>query len=1221
MKLIQKRNSSNHIKELLTYHDDITTSTTTTTTNKENRVDSTHELSSSKIENQNSTTSNNDKIKYINDKNSSNKDYKKLNKDQSNVNDNTNKFINNTNNTYDVINNIKENKIKNINEIYNNGNRLTENTVDKNSNNMKNLVKMENINSSELDLLNKEINKHTKNNIFKTENNKTLIQEYNREKDSQTKSINVENENNNSRSSIDPFIKNDVNNMSKHEYDSNRKSLISKNIYYCKDKYNIDNKDEISNNESKVDQKEVLKNNSISSNTIYDYSLNSLPINEKNVPNQNILNTKKYTLNENEYYDHLNDDNSKVLEKEVDKMVKQKSSNKENFELKNEQSKRNIHESTKNINKNDNNVKPDLIKEVSNIKSSVDLGLEYKGNEDNFPEKNKYLQCIKDLKKKITEYKEIEKNYNQMILNMKKYQNHNKEDERLHISPSAVKLIMNYLHHYGYDRSVEFIRNETGIGANTKNYKILKQLINKREFEKAVNFTKEVYESKSNSENRFKSSYEDLLYILNKYLLLNYLQERKQDEATALFNNYICGHIKNEIDKGGSRAEWFNKDYKLLSTLININKSTEIEKINTFFNSWDWDKEIKQFWKNGFNAYKSSYNLTKGKLSQAPEEQTNIPLFAYVLAAYFLEEEDLMDDYDYQTSYKILDNINNFSKEIKNILNKDYSKFDDENKITEKSTVGSCIPTSTKNEPRITVSNNSEDNNSNLTHCESSNNIYTIATGKRRIKSAGIFRSTGNLSSNYSLLNERKIHSSHSTQSLNKKKSQSMINGIYDPIESQNEKQGIINSNQFKGFVLTNDMMKPDFGTSRLLRTPDSTNSYQNPYIDNEMLPSVSNENETSYFTFFSCLGPMMGTIRALDIKSIPSTKQVIGVSACGDDRGDRKISLWDLNSSSLITQLDNKTSKTVLTLTFHPVWEEVLLSSDMEFDVKLWNWKTGKLLKVWKKHHTRIIHKAGFIPGNFEKAISCSSDQSIKIWNVTNDDSKVSSIHSNEPFTSFTFWGDGHNQVLVASLNYSIKLYKLRTSSHLHTIALNDLKSNRTPITSITSHPIQDNFILISSDNKLLLFDLRTSTTLKTFCAREIIPGLRIQGDFSPCGNYIYSGCADVKSFDSRKNSLLSSNSMSISYSNLNNGEDQIESSINKINTTGIFIWKLHTGKLERNDMSIMEESTIYSNVELYPVTLCKWISLNNDNKEENRNKKVLISASIDRCLKIYSG
>jgi len=49
------------------------------------------------------------------------------------------------------------------------------------------------------------------------------------------------------------------------------------------------------------------------------------------------------------------------------------------------------------------------------------------------------------------------------------------------------------------------------------------------------------------------------LYILNKYLLLKLLQDGKQKEAISLFNDYICNHIRIEVEKGGSRAEWFSK--------------------------------------------------------------------------------------------------------------------------------------------------------------------------------------------------------------------------------------------------------------------------------------------------------------------------------------------------------------------------------------------------------------------------------------------------------------------------------------------------------------------------------------------------------------------------------------------------------------------------------------------------------------------------------------
>jgi len=830
MRLIQKRNSSSHIKELLTYDDN--------DNRKENK------LSSSKNENQNSTYSNDGMNNYINER----KHNPLENIDNMKVTDKNKESDKDINNTYNI-NSFKENNIKNMNNNINrknelnNANNRIDNTIVYNDFNVKKLVKKENINSSELDNFDKvmnqqkigdfnNINKKPDSNIdnntnnedhyynlvtqtnrngnFKIlENDKEKINDYNQERENKVDNLNKENDNSNKSNINSTTINNVNNNIPKYDVNSHDtiddnkiKSMKNETTYY-QDKDKINNKVEVHDNENLVElQREmILKNNPINSETTtsdHHSSSNSSRLsnlslaNERNNMEQEYLGSKYNLDKRDEYNNHLSNNESEILKNEFDKKY--------------EQSKKNIY-------LKDNNTKSDLNKKINDNHNLINSSSDNKSNENSFPEKTKYIQYIKHLKKTINDYKEIEKDYNQMISNLKEFQYYNKEEERLHISPSAVKLIMNYLHHYGYDHSVEVIRNETGIGANASNYNTLKQLINQREFEKAIIFTKEVYESKSTSENRFKSSYEDLLYILNKYLLLKYLQERKQDEATSLFNNYICNHIQSEIDKGGSRAEWFNKDYKLLSTLININKSTEIEKINTFFNSWNWEKEINQFWKNGFNAYRSSYNLTKGKLSQTPEEQTNIPLFAYVLAAYFLEEDDLMDTQDFQTSFKILDNINNFSKEMKKISNKNCSKLS-ERKMDE-TFISPNASSVTKNESRH---NNSTENTS-ISHCSSSSNICSVPAGKRRIKSAGLFRSTGNLSSS-NLLNERKIHSSHSTQSLNKKKSQTFINNQYDVTEYQNEKQGIINSNQFKGFVLTNDMMKPDFGTARPTRTP-----------------------------------------------------------------------------------------------------------------------------------------------------------------------------------------------------------------------------------------------------------------------------------------------------------------------------------------------------------------------------------------------------------------
>jgi hypothetical protein len=74
-------------------------------------------------------------------------------------------------------------------------------------------------------------------------------------------------------------------------------------------------------------------------------------------------------------------------------------------------------------------------------------------------------------------------------------------------------------------------------------------------------------------------------------------------------------------------------------------------------------------------------------------------------------------------------------------------------------------------------------------------------------------------------------------------------------------------------------------------------------------------------------------------------------------------------------------------------------------------------------------------------RAASCSGDQSLKMWDTDEEKGTVGSVHANEPFTSFVFCGDVAGQTLIASLAYSIRIYKMRTLTLLHTIQLSDLK------------------------------------------------------------------------------------------------------------------------------------------------------------------------------------
>ena len=122
-------------------------------------------------------------------------------------------------------------------------------------------------------------------------------------------------------------------------------------------------------------------------------------------------------------------------------------------------------------------------------------------------------------------------------------------------------------------------------------------------------------------------------------------------------------------------------------------------------------------------------------------------------------------------------------------------------------------------------------------------------------------------------------------------------------------------------------------------------------------------------------------------------------------------------------------------------------------------------------------------------RAVSCSADQSLKVWNIHSDKAtNRGSIHANEPITSFVFCGspsDPLQQKIIISLSYTIRIYKLRTLSLLHSITMESLKLTKCPIINMEAHPLYDNFILLASDHQLRLYDLNSETIVKTYSAR----------------------------------------------------------------------------------------------------------------------------------------
>ncbi|KAI8847462.1 hypothetical protein BC829DRAFT_244104 [Chytridium lagenaria] len=120
----------------------------------------------------------------------------------------------------------------------------------------------------------------------------------------------------------------------------------------------------------------------------------------------------------------------------------------------------------------------------------------------------------------------------------------------------------------------------------------------------------------------------------------------------------------------------------------------------------------------------------------------------------------------------------------------------------------------------------------------------------------------------------------------------------------------------------------------------------------------------------------------------------------------------------------------------FHPAKKNLLLSADMDFDVKLW---TGKLeiIKMLEEASQKVVWRISFVSRREDLAASCSGDQSLKIWNIDADNEVVASAHAKRTFYEFPFlWRSFQPNCDSFSLVF-MRIYKLRTMSLLHTIQL----------------------------------------------------------------------------------------------------------------------------------------------------------------------------------------
>ncbi|ORY47781.1 WD40 repeat-like protein [Rhizoclosmatium globosum] len=637
-------------------------------------------------------------------------------------------------------------------------------------------------------------------------------------------------------------------------------------------------------------------------------------------------------------------------------------------------------------------------------------------------------------------------------------------------------------------------------------------------------------------------TFEDLLYILQKYAFLDRFQN--QDYTTAFHTL-----IQIQMAKDSTRGAWFYEDYTMLEGLLHSVSSQSQYFLQPSANSyihWDWARELETFWSSAMGP-----NVP----GVTPLDYSS-PL---PIPALSLNSNNTVGLLDAMAAHQFRDGVRNVVDRSGVVSNYRPPPPTESSVITT-----APAPVSAPVAP---------------VNLLPANILQPEMIPERR----GSTQSTGSSSSssNSNTLNNsnNSYRNVNITQPTAPKKKVS-IDMSQTCIQSYNVSEpSIVVEKADRG---NGDKPNKSFGTTKSAiptieefdrRSTASSNASTTllPELD-KLMPPPSKETETADFALSTTCGPVLGHIRTLDIQPTMTPSNQIIIATAG--------------------------------VVFHPTNPDLLLTADMEFCVKLWDWKQSILVRSWKKHHSRVIWKVAFVPGRETFAASCSGDQSLKIWDTSDPKPTISSVHANEPFTSFVFCGDPSEQTLIASLSYTLRIYKMRTMSLVHTIQLKDLKVNKTPVYSVSSHPLYDNYILISCDNQIRLFDLSSETMLRVFSAREIGAGVRnhrIEGMFSPCGTFVYSGSCDVRS--------LASNSSVRRTSGMQNVVDDGKS----VGEEGV-----NSRKLERSEMRAME-----SGEKRIPVTVCKWIQVDGNSKSnrkrEEKARKVLVAATFAGTVKLY--
>jgi len=232
-------------------------------------------------------------------------------------------------------------------------------------------------------------------------------------------------------------------------------------------------------------------------------------------------------------------------------------------------------------------------------------------------------------------------------------------------------------------------------------------------------------------------------------------------------------------------------------------------------------------------------------------------------------------------------------------------------------------------------------------------------------------------------------------------------------------------------------------------------------------------------------------------------------LASCGNDRA---IKLWDLRTGELIRIIPDAHTGAIWSVAIDPSGDK-LISGSSDRTIKVWDLNTGKLLRTLRGH-TDAIRTLAVSPDD-KYIVSGSSDRTIKVWDLNTGVLLRTLTGHTDTVRAVAISPNGYTIVSGGTDNL-VRVWNLNTGQLLST-----LQGHTSRVIAIAMSPDGNTIASGGSDNSIRLWNLQTGALLHTLTGHsDHINSLAFRSD----GQVLISGAEDhlIKLWNPRTGDLL---------------------------------------------------------------------------------------------------